>query len=148
MFRAFYLQVKKMKPIAVNELGSINISEELIEKIVFSEMQKSENDLIPCKKNGAFLTKNELKKSKDSSGSVLVSFSEDFIIIEINYIAFFGKSIKKTAEKLFKDIINVFDLIGIEPEIKISANIKGVMSGKIAERDIKLLWTDEKVEVL
>lgn len=148
MFRAFYLQVKKMKPIAVNELGSISISEELIEKMVFSEMLKSDNDLIPCKKSGVLLTKNEMNKSKDSSGSVQISFNEDYLIIEINYVAIFGKSIKKTAEKLFKDIINVFDLIGIGPDIKISANIKGVMSGKIAERDIKLLWTDEKVEVV
>lgn len=91
-----------MKPIVVNELGSINISEDVIEKIVFSEMLKCKDKLIPCNKNGRPLTKSDINKSKDSFGSVDVSFDDDVITVEINYIALFGKSIKNQPKNYSK----------------------------------------------
>lgn len=137
-----------MKPIAVNELGSINITEDLIEKIVLLEMQKCSKIIIPCNKNGKLLTKADIKKAKDSFGAVNVSIDDDIIILEVNYIAVFGKSIKNSAEILFRNITDVFNLIGLAPRIEIIANIKGIMSDRIADREIKILWKNNKAEVI
>lgn len=137
-----------MKPIIVNELGSINISEDVIKKIVFSEMLKCKDTLIPCNKNGRPLTKSDINKSKDSFGSVDVSFDDDVITVEINYIALFGKSIKKSAKELFKNIIDIFSMIGIETHVIIYANVKGIMSDKVAAREIRITWNNNRVEVL
>lgn len=136
-----------MESIVIYELGSIDISEELIEKIVLFEMIKNDKIIIPCTKNGNIFKSNDFMKTKDSSGVVFTSFNDEGLLIEINYIAIFGKSLKKSAEKIFNIIIDRFIKMGIKPPIKIIANIRGIISDNIASRDIKLIWHNGLIEV-
>lgn len=136
-----------MESIVINELGSIDISEELIEKIILFEMIKNDKIIIPCTKNGNIFKSNDFMKTKDSSGVVFTSFNDEGLLIEINYIAIFGKSLKKSAENIFNKIIDRFIKMGIKPPIKIIANIRGIISDNIASRDIKLIWHNGLIEV-
>lgn len=136
-----------MESIVINELGSIDISEELIEKIVLFEMIKNDKIIIPCTKNGNIFKNKDFMKTKDSSGVVFTSFTDEGLLIEINYIAIFGKSLKKSAENIFNKIIDGFIKMGIKPPIKIIANIRGIISDNIASRDIKLIWHNGLIEV-
>ena len=136
-----------MESIVINELGSIDISEELIEKIVLFEMINNDKIIIPCTKNGNIFKSNDFMKTKDSSSVVFTSFNDEGLLIEINYIAIFGKSLKKSAENLFNKIIDRFIKMGIKPPIKIIANIRGIISDNIASRDIKLIWHKALIEV-
>lgn len=136
-----------MESIVINELGSIDISEELIEKIILFEMIENYKIIIPCTKNGSIFKSKDFIKAKDSSGVVFTSFTDEGLLIEINYIAIFGKSLKKSAEELFNKIIDRFIKMGIKPPIKIIANIRGIMSDNIASRDIKIIWQNGLIEV-
>lgn len=136
-----------MESIVINELGSIDISEELIEKIVLFEMINNDKIIIPCTKNGNIFKSNDFMKTKDSSSVVFTSFNDEGLLIEINYIAIFGKSLKKSAENIINKIIDRFIKMGIKPPIKIIANIRGIISDNIASRDIKLIWHKGLIEV-
>lgn len=136
-----------MESIVINELGSIDISEELIEKIILFEMIKNYKIIIPCTKNGNIFKNKDFMKTKDSSGVVFTSFTDEGLLIEINCIAIFGKSLKKSAENIFNKIIDRFIKMGIKPPIKIIANIRGIISDNIASRDIKLIWHKGLIEV-
>lgn len=136
-----------MESIVINELGSIDISEELIEKIILFEMINNYKIIIPSTKNGNIFKSKDFMKAKDSSGVVFASFTDEGLLIEINYIAIFGKSLKKSAKEIFNKIIDRFIKMGIKPPIKIIANIRGIMSDNIASRDIKIIWQNGLIEV-
>lgn len=136
-----------MKSIIKNELGSIEIPEELMAKMVAMEMIKFDKVIIPSNKNGSIVSKSAIFRSKDSAGVVNIEVLEEGFAVELNYIAIFGKSISDSYKTLFKSIYDCFEKLGMDKPLKITANINGIMSNRIAKRELKVVSGDGKIEV-
>lgn len=122
-----------------NEAGDISFPLTLISEIISDCVQKMKGDV--------FLSTSRAKLIKygtsSESNSIITDFSDGNISVKVYVVIRFGAGIAKTTKKLMRDIETSLEtFLGKKPK-KVLVHVSGVISKRIAKRNIEVSSTCE-----
>lgn len=110
------------------EFGKIVISEQTVAHGIVDEIQKNKNVYVA----------NKMGKKSDK---IIISKENDIVEVKVPVVVKFGTSIQNTTEEIFETVYNMLTgFSGIQVR-KITVNVVGVVSKKLAKRNIEVSKT-------
>ena len=132
-----------MQVLNKSHYGAINISKQVMNKLVLDELLKYEDIVFPCSHTG-----KPLKKGFFSGINELLSSIEIHEVANGTYIFFyiivkFGESINEICNAIFDSIERDFEMFSLVKPVEIKACIKGVQAEHLTRRDFEVIRTNE-----
>lgn len=127
--------------ISRTEYGAVTVSDVVLKKMIVDDILSFSDSIIPCNqkgkpiKTGIFSGMNELLGAVEITGDTA---RKDEVVVRIYFIAKFGTALNELVNALFKKVENDFAVLSLDEPAEIVACIKGVISKKIAKRDIEI----------
>lgn len=127
-----------MAMITKNEFGMVAVNNMVLCKMIIDDMLSMADFLVPCNKRGRQLKKGLLNGLNDMLTSVDISEYNTDVFVRVYFISKFGESITEISNDLFDRIEKDFEMLCLDKPYEIHANIKGVMSDRIAVHDLEV----------
>lgn len=132
-----------MQVLNKSHYGAINISKQVMNKLVLDELLKYEDIVFPCSHTG-----KPLKKGFFSGINELLSSIEIHEVANGTYIFFyiivkFGESINEICNAIFDSIERDFEMFSLVKPVEIKAFVKGVQAEHLTRRDFEVIRTNE-----
>ena len=120
------------------QYGSIKISENAVHKIVETTLAKYKGKLYLTNSKGKRMSRVYKSVRGNQASDVQVTVENGKVTICTYLIIKFGMSIKETTEQLAEELREAYkDALGVDPW-KIKIVITGVMSKKLAKRNVEV----------
>lgn len=120
------------------DFGNIVIGEDTIAEIVLSEIRKYKNRIYITNSKGKRTSKVYKSVGGSSAANIDVDIENNLINIKVYLIFKFGLSIKNTTEELMENIRKQIEIATGKNPRTITIVITGVVSKKIARRNIEV----------
>lgn len=132
-----------MQVLNKSHYGAINISKQVMNKLVLDELLKYEDIVFPCSHTG-----KPLKKGFFSGINELLSSIEIHEVANGTYIFFyiivkFGESINEICNAIFDSIERDFEMFSLVKPVEIKACVKGVQAEHLTRRDFEVIRTNK-----
>lgn len=132
-----------MQVLNKSHYGAINISKQVMNKLVLDELLKYEDIVFPCSHTG-----KPLKKGFFSGINELLSSIEIHEVANGTYIFFyiivkFGESINEICNAIFDSIERDFEMFSLVKPVEIKAFVKGVQAEHLTRRDFEVIRTNK-----
>lgn len=132
-----------MQVINKSHYGAINISKQVMNKLVLDELLKYEDIVFPCSQTGKPLKKGFFSGINELLSSIEIheAFNGTYIVFYI--IVKFGESINEISNAIFDSIERDFEMFSLVKPVEIKACIKGVQAEHLTRRDFEVIRTNE-----
>ena len=127
-----------MAMITKNEFGMVAVNNMVLCKMIIDEMLSMDKYLVPCNRHGKPLKRGILTGLNDMMAAVDISEYNTDVFVRGYFISQCGESITEISDMLFDRIEADFEILCLDKPYEIHANIKGVMSDRIAKRDLEV----------
>lgn len=132
-----------MKLLNNSDYGAVNISKQVIDKLVLDELLKYEDVVSPCSSNGKALKRGFFSGINELLSSVEVHDYDEGMKIVFYIIVKFGESINEISNAIFDGIERNLEMFYLSKPIELKACIKGVQAEHLSKRNIEVIRTNE-----
>ncbi|MBF1320351.1 Asp23/Gls24 family envelope stress response protein [Mogibacterium diversum] len=132
-----------MQVINKSHYGAINISKQVMNKLVLDELLKYEDIVFPCSQTGKPLKKGFFSGINELLSSIEIHEASNGTYIVFYIIVKFGESINEISNAIFDSIERDFEMFSLVKPVEIKACIKGVQTEHLTRRDFEVIRTNE-----
>ena len=123
--------------------GAINITKQVMNKLVLDELLKYEDIVFPCSQTGKPLKKGFFSGINELLSSIEIHEAANGTYIFFYIIVKFGESINEISNAIFDSIERDFEMFSLVKPVEIKACIKGVQAEHLTRRDVEVIRTNE-----
>ena len=132
-----------MQVLNKSHYGAINISKQVMNKLVLDELLKYEDIVFPCSQTGKPLKKGFFSGINELLSSIEIHEAANGTYIVFYIIVQFGESINEISNAIFDSIERDFEMFSLVKPVEIKACIKGVQAEHLTRRDFEVIRTNE-----
>ena len=132
-----------MQVLNKSHYGAINISKQVMNKLVLDELLKYEDIVFPCSHTGKTLKKGFFSGINELLSSIEIHEAADGTYIFFYIIVKFGESINEICNAIFDSIERDFEMFSLVKPVEIKAFVKGVQAEHLTRRDFEVIRTNE-----
>ena len=123
--------------------GAINITKQVMNKLVLDELLTYEDIVSPCSQTGKPLKKGFFSGINELLSSIEIHEAANGTYIVFYIIVKFGESINEISNAIFDSIERDFEMFSLVKPVEIKACIKGVQAEHLTRRDVEVIRTNE-----
>ena len=132
-----------MQVLNKSHYGAINISKQVMNKLVLDELLKYEDIVFPCSHTGKPLKKGFFSGINELLSSIEIHEAANGTYIFFYIIVKFGESINEICNAIFDSIERDFEMFSLVKPVEIKAFVKGVQAEHLTRRDFEVIRTNE-----
>ena len=132
-----------MQVLNKSHYGAINITKQVMNKLVLDELLKYEDIVFPCSQTGKPLKKGFFSGINELLSSIEIHEAANGTYIVFYIIVKFGESINEISNAIFDSIERDFEMFSLVKPVEIKACIKGVQAEQLTRRDVEVIRTNE-----
>lgn len=132
-----------MQVINKSHYGAINITKQVMNKLVLDELLKYGDIVFPCSQTGKPLKKGFFSGINELLSSIEIHEEANGTYIVFYIIVKFGESINEISKAIFDSIERDFEMFSLVKPVEIKACIKGVQAEHLTRRDVEVIRTNE-----
>lgn len=132
-----------MQVINKSHYGAINITKQVMNKLVLDELLKYGDIVFPCSQTGKPLKKGFFSGINELLSSIEIHEEANGTYIVFYIIVKFGESINEISNAIFDSIERDFEMFSLVKPVEIKACIKGVQAEHLTRRDFEVIRTNE-----
>ena len=132
-----------MQVINKSHYGAINISKQVMNKLVLDELLKYEDIVFPCSHTGKPLKKGFFSGINELLSSIEIHEAANGTYIFFYIIVKFGESINEICNAIFDSIERDFEMFSLVKPVEIKACVKGVQAEHLTRRDFEVIRTNK-----
>lgn len=132
-----------MQVLNKSHYGAINITKQVMNKLVLDELLKYEDIVFPCSQTGKPLKKGFFSGINELLSSIEIHEEANGTYIVFYIIVKFGESINEISNAIFDSIERDFEMFSLVKPVEIKACIKGVQAEHLTRRDVEVIRTNE-----
>jgi uncharacterized alkaline shock family protein YloU len=132
-----------MQVLNKSHYGAINITKQVMNKLVLDELLKYEDIVFPCSQTGKRLKKGFFSGINELLSSIEIHEAANGTYIVFYIIVKFGESINEISNAIFDSIERDFEMFSLVKPVEIKACIKGVQAEHLTRRDVEVIRTNE-----
>ena len=132
-----------MQVLNKSHYGAINITKQVMNKLVLDELLKYEDIVFPCSHTGKPLKKGFFSGINDLLSSIEIHEAANGTYIFFYIIVKFGESINEICNAIFDSIERDFEMFSLVKPVEIKACVKGVQAEHLTRRDVEVIRTNE-----
>lgn len=132
-----------MQVLNKSHYGAINISKQVMNKLVLDELLKYEDIVFPCSHTGKPLKKGFFSGINELLSSIEIHEVADGTYIFFYIIVKFGESINEICNAIFDSIERDFEIFSLVKPVEIKACVKGVQAEHLTRRDFEVIRTNK-----
>lgn len=132
-----------MQVLNKSHYGAINISKQVMNKLVLDELLKYEDIVFPCSHTGKPLKKGFFSGINELLSSIEIHEAANGTYIFFYIIVKFGESINEICNAIFDSIERDFEMFSLVKPVEIKACVKGVQAEHLTRRDFEVIRTNE-----
>ncbi|WP_304126418.1 Asp23/Gls24 family envelope stress response protein [Mogibacterium diversum] len=132
-----------MQVLNKSHYGAINISKQVMNKLVLDELLKYEDIVFPCSHTGKPLKKGFFSGINELLSSIEIHEVADGTYIFFYIIVKFGESINEICNAIFDSIERDFEMFSLVKPVEIKACVKGVQAEHLTRRDFEVIRTNK-----
>ena len=132
-----------MQVLNKSHYGAINITKQVMNKLVLDELLKYEDIVFPCSHTGKPLKKGFFSGINELLSSIEIHEAANGTYIFFYIIVKFGESINEICNAIFDSIERDFEMFSLVKPVEIKACIKGVQAEHLTRRDFEVIRTNE-----
>lgn len=132
-----------MQVLNKSHYGAINITKQVMNKLVLDELLKYEDIVFPCSQTGKPLKKGFFSGINELLSSIEIHEAANGTYIVFHIIVKFGESINEISNAIFDSIERDFEMFSLVKPVEIKACIKGVQAEHLTRRDVEVIRTNE-----
>lgn len=132
-----------MQVLNKSHYGAINITKQVMNKLVLDELLKYEDIVFPCSQTGKPLKKGFFSGINELLSSIEIHEEANGTYIVFYIIVKFGESINEVSNAIFDSIERDFEMFSLVKPVEIKACIKGVQAEHLTRRDVEVIRTNE-----
>lgn len=132
-----------MQVLNKSHYGAINISKQVMNKLVLDELLKYEDIVFPCSHTGKPLKKGFFSGINELLSSIEIHEVADGTYIFFYIIVKFGESINEICNAIFDSIERDFEMFSLVKPVEIKAFVKGVQAEHLTRRDFEVIRTNK-----
>ncbi|WP_314021984.1 Asp23/Gls24 family envelope stress response protein [Mogibacterium diversum] len=132
-----------MQVLNKSHYGAINISKQVMNKLVLDELLKYEDIVFPCSHTGKPLKKGFFSGINELLSSIEIHEAANGTYIFFYIIVKFGESINEICNAIFDSIERDFEMFSLVKPVEIKACVKGVQAEHLTRRDFEVIRTNK-----
>lgn len=132
-----------MQVLNKSHYGDINISKQVMNKLVLDELLKYEDIVFPCSHTGKPLKKGFFSGINELLSSIEIHEAANGTYIFFYIIVKFGESINEICNAIFDSIERDFEMFSLVKPVEIKACVKGVQAEHLTRRDFEVIRTNK-----
>lgn len=132
-----------MQVLNKSHYGAINITKQVMNKLVLDELLKYEDIVFPCSQTGKPLKKGFFSGINELLSSIEIHEAANGTYIVFYIIVKFGESINEISNAIFDSIERDFEMFSLVKPVEIKVCIKGVQAEHLTRRDVEVIRTNE-----
>ena len=132
-----------MQVLNKSHYGAINITKQVMNKLVLDELLKYEDIVFPCSHTGKPLKKGFFSGINDLLSSIEIHEAANGTYIFFYIIVKFGESINEICNAIFDSIERDFEMFSLVKPVEIKACVKGVQAEHLTRRDFEVIRTNK-----
>ena len=132
-----------MQVLNKSHYGAINITKQVMNKLVLDELLKYEDIVFPCSQTGKPLKKGFFSGINELLSSIEIHEAANGTYIVFYIIVKFGESINEISNAIFDSIERDFEMFSLVKPVEIKACIKGVQAEHLTRRNVEVVRTNE-----
>ena len=132
-----------MQVLNKSHYGAINITKQVMNKLVLDELLKYEDIVFPCSHTGKPLKKGFFSGINELLSSIEIHEAANGTYIFFYIIVKFGESINEICNAIFDSIERDFEMFSLVKPVEIKACVKGVQAEHLTRRDFEVIRTNK-----
>ena len=132
-----------MQVLNKSHYGAINISKQVMNKLVLDELLKYEDIVFPCSHTGKPLKKGFFSGINELLSSIEIHEAADGTYIFFYIIVKFGERINEICNAIVDSIERDFEMFSLVKPVEIKACVKGVQAEHLTRRDFEVIRTNK-----